>query len=466
MTESPSMRAIHKGHCGVNRISKGADDVETKEWRTNSSPKGESLTSKTASVPPQPRSSSELVEDAHPVITEKHLIDVSPCTQAFGPSVSSRSLHLAPPTRSRSRLVERIRRGLFLSPRESWFQRNTSVEDPQTKRSEYVMQMVFFDRLEPDLEESAAQHSYTAPHTEKSIGTLGMKGEHVEDLDPATTASPRKALSQLQSPALPPAQKGYPVPGSESSVSTRCTGQNHSSFDKLEHASSTKSAMEQDQSLRNESTEVLETVHAGSTSPFDAEKVPEASNKSAGTASTEFPSSENKQALKKSTKIAQASNIVSSSTPEATLTVASAASQLQSTKDQAMGQKFRSYHSISDRICSQHEKEKNEFDECHDKRTIHARVSVEVTPNVYMELRSAMETLRAVECGRASSVTCVQCLGTLKCVPDAELVMCPDCRVTSPMASDENDIPGRPVRRGVGLGLKLPTTFRAVPAKK
>jgi hypothetical protein len=76
-----------------------------------------------------------------------------------------------------------------------------------------------------------------------------------------------------------------------------------------------------------------------------------------------------------------------------------------------------------------------------------------------------METLRAIDSGLASCVKCTQCHGTLKCVPDAELVMCPDCRIMSPMSMDvevrstseqPNHIPvGR--RGGVGLGLKVPS---------
>ncbi len=131
-----------------------------------------------------------------------------------------------------------------------------------------------------------------------------------------------------------------------------------------------------------------------------------------------------------------------------------------------MSDRFRSYNSISGMLCSQREEGKHDFDARHDRRSTHSRISVEVTPNVFMDLRSATETLRAIESGSAICVTCVQCQGTLKCVPDAELVMCPDCRITSPMRLEDDDFPGRTVRRGVGLGLKLPSTFRAAPVAK
>lgn len=76
---------------------------------------------------------------------------------------------------------------------------------------------------------------------------------------------------------------------------------------------------------------------------------------------------------------------------------------------------------------------------------------VEVAPGIVMELRGAAETLHAIELGVAASVTCACCQVPLLCVPDAECVICPDCKVVSPVyiACATNQIRG-----GVGLGLK------------
>jgi hypothetical protein len=79
---------------------------------------------------------------------------------------------------------------------------------------------------------------------------------------------------------------------------------------------------------------------------------------------------------------------------------------------------------------------------------------VEVLPGVFMELRGARETLCSIEEGVDICVECVCCKGTLQCVPDAEMIICPDCRVVSLVeVNGHND--SLVERRGVGLGLKI-----------
>jgi hypothetical protein len=80
-------------------------------------------------------------------------------------------------------------------------------------------------------------------------------------------------------------------------------------------------------------------------------------------------------------------------------------------------------------------------------------VEVEVAPGEYMTLRGSEETLHAIELGRARLVTCFVCTASLACVPDCELVICPDCRVISPVPTSEDD--SYTYYRGVGLGLKM-----------
>jgi hypothetical protein len=105
-------------------------------------------------------------------------------------------------------------------------------------------------------------------------------------------------------------------------------------------------------------------------------------------------------------------------------------------------------------------------------------VEVEVSPGEFMPLRGSDETLEAIEMGYARIVTCFACSASLACVPDCELVICPDCRVISPICSEQddddrkmahrNDSPfgcwevgndyynqASPPPRGVGLGLKM-----------
>lgn len=115
-------------------------------------------------------------------------------------------------------------------------------------------------------------------------------------------------------------------------------------------------------------------------------------------------------------------------------------------------------------------------------------VQIEVEPGVFLPLRGAAETIRAVNTGRAQLVDCMACGCLLSCVPDCEVVLCPECRFFSPAGDGSNHssmptIPNwmeeeeeeegsnmrsvfcahnhrarprfRQQRRGVGLGLKM-----------
>jgi len=78
------------------------------------------------------------------------------------------------------------------------------------------------------------------------------------------------------------------------------------------------------------------------------------------------------------------------------------------------------------------------------------RQSIEVAPGQWMEVRGAEETLLAVQAGTAAFVPCMCCGTTLQCVPDADLVICPDCRVMSVVPCEE----GTSRVGGIGLGLR------------
>jgi hypothetical protein len=82
---------------------------------------------------------------------------------------------------------------------------------------------------------------------------------------------------------------------------------------------------------------------------------------------------------------------------------------------------------------------------------------VEVTPGVFMKLRGSAETWQAIRLNRIINTRCICCYITLHCVRDADYVICPDCRVVSPVysnLSDDQKTTGRGLSGGVGLGFK------------
>ena len=96
--------------------------------------------------------------------------------------------------------------------------------------------------------------------------------------------------------------------------------------------------------------------------------------------------------------------------------------------------------------------------------------TIEITPGVYERLRGSEETLRAIEAGRVTICDCLVCNSCLVTIGDAEFVLCPDCKVVSPIVLSDNDSShehtkrhyGREmeepdVRGGVGLGVHAAT---------
>jgi hypothetical protein len=77
--------------------------------------------------------------------------------------------------------------------------------------------------------------------------------------------------------------------------------------------------------------------------------------------------------------------------------------------------------------------------------------TIQVSPGEFMRLRGADETWRAIMDDFYMPCTCVCCNLTLFCIQDANFVLCPECRVVSPMDDmvyDEYD-------GGVGLGFTI-----------
>jgi hypothetical protein len=86
---------------------------------------------------------------------------------------------------------------------------------------------------------------------------------------------------------------------------------------------------------------------------------------------------------------------------------------------------------------------------------------MEVSPNVWMALRGANETWSAVENGFYAPTMCLSCDLNVLVIFDAEFVLCPSCRIVSPITDDGSgfrsteDDKESGDKHGVGLGFKV-----------
>lgn len=67
--------------------------------------------------------------------------------------------------------------------------------------------------------------------------------------------------------------------------------------------------------------------------------------------------------------------------------------------------------------------------------------TIEITPNVYYPLRGAEETSVSIRNGTCAHVACLSCHSVLACVKDCVMVICPVCRVLSPVENNEVTVP-------------------------
>jgi len=81
--------------------------------------------------------------------------------------------------------------------------------------------------------------------------------------------------------------------------------------------------------------------------------------------------------------------------------------------------------------------------------------TIEVAPGMHMRLRGSQETWRAIEQDFYMPSECICCNTTLFCIQDAAYVLCPDCRVISPMEGFVNGGGGGDDGGGVGLGFYM-----------
>jgi hypothetical protein len=76
-------------------------------------------------------------------------------------------------------------------------------------------------------------------------------------------------------------------------------------------------------------------------------------------------------------------------------------------------------------------------------------MTIEISPGVYVRLRGANETWKAIENDFYMPAECICCESTIFCIQNADFVLCPDCRVVSRMECVSSRGMG-----GVGLGFK------------
>jgi hypothetical protein len=81
-------------------------------------------------------------------------------------------------------------------------------------------------------------------------------------------------------------------------------------------------------------------------------------------------------------------------------------------------------------------------------------MTIEVAPGLSVRLRGADETWRAIQSDQYQPCTCMECNTHMFCIADAWLVLCPTCRVASPV----HVVVGTTINHrdgGVGLGFTM-----------
>jgi hypothetical protein len=88
-----------------------------------------------------------------------------------------------------------------------------------------------------------------------------------------------------------------------------------------------------------------------------------------------------------------------------------------------------------------------------------ASTMVEISPGVHEPLRGADETMRAVRQDFYVPTSCFGCSNEIFCIADAKYVICPECRVVSPV--EEGELDGQKLeQRGIGLGFTCESLFQ------
>ena len=86
-------------------------------------------------------------------------------------------------------------------------------------------------------------------------------------------------------------------------------------------------------------------------------------------------------------------------------------------------------------------------------------VMIDIAPGVQAPLRGAQETRKAVSKDFYSNVSCFGCSLELCCIADVSYVVCPECKVISPI--EELMFEGKEVNRhGLGMGFTYESLFQ------
>jgi len=89
---------------------------------------------------------------------------------------------------------------------------------------------------------------------------------------------------------------------------------------------------------------------------------------------------------------------------------------------------------------------------CCQERALRNKKTIEISPGEYLRLRGADETWKAIQHDFYMPSKCSCCCTTIFCIQDANFILCPECRVVSPMPGvyyeGSND-------GGVGLGFTM-----------
>jgi len=81
-------------------------------------------------------------------------------------------------------------------------------------------------------------------------------------------------------------------------------------------------------------------------------------------------------------------------------------------------------------------------------KLVSPQAEIEISPGVFLPLHGSQETLEAMTNDALVACACFCCSADLYCVRTADYVLCPTCRVISPISDDSCD-----AAAGVGLGL-------------
>jgi len=83
---------------------------------------------------------------------------------------------------------------------------------------------------------------------------------------------------------------------------------------------------------------------------------------------------------------------------------------------------------------------------------------IEISPGVFEPLRPASETVKAVRVDFYVPIPCFGCTQDIFCIADAKYVICPTCRVVSPI--EAGALEGRSLKQhGLGLGFSCESLF-------